>query len=128
MAEVLERALEVPATDTDFFTDDDGLAAEPAINALAAAGVVKGCGDGTTYCPDDQVSRAQMASYLTRGFDLDTVAQDFFSDDDGTEHEDNINRLAASGITLGCDVDRFCVKGQVTRGQLASFVSRGMTD
>ena len=126
MAEVLERALEVPATETDHFTDDDGLDAEPAINALAAAGVVKGCGDGTTYCPQDPVSRAQMASYLARGFDLGTVTEDYFVDDDDTEHEDNINRLAASGITLGCDVNLFCVKGQVTRGQLASFVSRGL--
>jgi Peptidase family M23/S-layer homology domain len=126
MAEVLDRALEVPATDTDFFSDDDGLDAEPAINALAAAGVIKGCGDGTVYCPQDRVSRAQMASYLARGFDLDAVQSDFFSDDDGHAHEDNINRLAASGITLGCDVDRFCVTGDVTRGQLASFVSRGL--
>lgn len=126
MAQVMQRALDLPDTDQDFFTDDNGLDAEPAINALAAAGVVNGCGDGTTYCPDEAVSRARMASYLARGFELAAVDRDFFTDDDGHGHEDNINRLAASGITQGCTPTRFCVSGQVTRGQLASFVARGL--
>ncbi len=126
MAEVLYRALEPADTDEDFFPDDDGLAAEPAINALAAAGVILGCGDGSAYCPHEGVSRARMASYLTRGFDLPETDQDFFVDDDGHGHEENINRLAAAGITVGCTADRFCVAGEVTRGQLASFLSRGL--
>lgn len=125
MAQVMARALQVPASAEDFFSDDDGLEAEAAINALAAADVVLGCGD-STYCPHHSVSRGQMASYLARGFDLTAGVKDFFSDDDGGEHEDNINRLAASGITLGCAAGRFCVGGEVTRGQLASFLSRGL--
>ena len=126
IAQVMAKALKVPDTDEDFFSDDDGQDAEDAINALAAAGVVNGCGDGSTYCPDEGVSRARMASYLARGFDLPASPEDFFSDDAGHTHEDNINRLAASGITTGCTTDRFCVTGKVTRGQLASFVSRGL--
>lgn len=126
MAEVMARALDVPPTDQDFFADDDGSPAEPAINALAAAGVVLGCGDGSIYCPDETVSRARMASYLARGFDLAATDRDYFVDDDGHGHEDNINRLAASGITIGCTGDRFCVAGNVSRGQLASFLSRGL--
>ena len=126
MAQVLQRALRVPDTDEDVFSDDDGLDAEPAINALAAAGVVNGCGDGSTYCPDQDVTRARMASYLARGFDLPASPRDFFTDDRGHAHEDNINRLAASGITLGCTETRFCVTGRLTRGQLASFLVRGL--
>jgi hypothetical protein len=127
MALVMARALQVPETAEDFFSDDTGLEAEAAINALAAAGVVLGCGDGSTYCPDEAVSRARIASYLARGFDLPDSAEDFFSDDDGHGHEANINRLAASGITLGCTAERFCVAGKLTRGQLASFLSRGLS-
>jgi hypothetical protein len=126
MAQVMQRALDVPHTEEDFFADDDGLDAEPAINALAAAGVVNGCGDGTDYCPDETVSRARLASYLARGFDLPAVEQDVFSDDDDHGHEQNINRLAASGITEGCTATRFCVTGKARRGQLASFLLRGL--
>ena len=126
MAEVMQRALDLPDTDEDHFTDDEGLDAEPAINALAAAGVVNGCGDGTTYCPDEGVSRARMASYLARGFDLPDTDEDVFPDDDGHGHEQSINRLAASGITGGCTPTRFCVSGKLTRGQLASFLVRGL--
>lgn len=126
MAEIMQRALALPDTDEDFFVDDDGTDAEPAINALAAAGVVNGCGDGTTYCPDEPVSRARMASYLARGFDLEAAAGDVFTDDNGHAHEDNINRVAASGVAQGCTPTRFCVSGRVTRGQLASFVARGL--
>lgn len=125
IADVLVRALDVPDSDKDHFSDDDGLPAEPAINALAAAGIVLGCGEGR-YCPDETVSRARMASYLARAFALPEVADDFFADDDGHGHEANINRLAASGITVGCTADRFCVAGQVTRGQIASFLVRGL--
>lgn len=128
MAQVLARALDVPPADTDHFSDDDGLDAEPAINALAAAGVVEGCRDGTVYCPDGPVTRARMASYLARAFALAATEADFFDDDDGHHHEDNINRLAAAGVTVGCTPERFCVRGSVTRGQIASFVARGLGD
>ena len=126
MAQVLWRALRLPAATADAFSDDDGLPAEPAINALAAAGVVNGCGDGTRYCPDEPVTRARMAAYLARGFALAPATGDVFADDDGHGHEDSINRLAASGITLGCTPTRFCVTGKVTRGQLASFLVRAL--
>lgn len=126
LAVVLARALGLAAADRDFFDDDAGLDAEPAINALAAAGIVRGCGDGSGYCPDSAVSRARMASFMARAFALPPADRDVFVDDAGHAHEDNINRLAASGITVGCAEDRFCVRGQVTRGQIASFVVRAL--
>jgi Peptidase family M23/S-layer homology domain len=126
MARVVRRALRLPATDRDFFEDDEGLPAEQAINALAAAGVVKGCGDGSRYCPDGSVTRARMATYLARGFSLSPSARNFFDDDDGHGHEESINRLASSGITLGCSPTRFCLTGKVTRGQVASFLVRAL--
>jgi hypothetical protein len=41
-----------------------------AINALADAGITTGCGRTTHYCPDRSVTRAEMASFLVRGFKL----------------------------------------------------------
>ena len=64
---------------------------------------------GTTYCPNASVTRGQMASFLVRMFDLtEGAAIDAFTDDDGTTHEADINRLAHIGITTGCSATAFC--------------------
>ena len=39
------------------------------IEALAAEGITAGCGNGN-YCPEDPVTRAQMAVFLVRTFGL----------------------------------------------------------
>lgn len=41
--------------------------AAPWIKQLAAEGITTGCGGGN-YCPDDTVTRAQMAAFLVRAF------------------------------------------------------------
>jgi len=69
MAVFLVRALDLPAASKDYFSDDDGWAHEAAINALAEAGITKGC-TATRYCPSGTVTRAQMASYLVRAFGI----------------------------------------------------------
>lgn len=52
-----------------------------------------------------------------------------FTDDDGSVHESDINGLAASQITRGCnppDNTRYCPDSPVTRAQMASFLVRGL--
>ena len=39
------------------------------INAIADAGITRGCGDGR-FCPDEPLTRAEMASFLVRAFNL----------------------------------------------------------
>ena len=52
LASVLVGALRLPAAGEDHFTDDDGSAHEPSINALREAGITRGCRDGPDrYCP-----------------------------------------------------------------------------
>lgn len=123
MATFLTRALHLPATSTDFFTDDTGSVHEPNINRIAAAGITVGC-TATTFCPNGLVTRAQMATFLSRAYSLPASATDWFTDDDGSTHEANINRVAEAGITHGCAADRFCPTGIVTRGQMAAFLHR----
>lgn len=65
MATFLDRALDLPDTGVDFFTDDNGSVHEGAINRIAAAGITTGCGSGR-YCPGAKVSREQMAAFLRR--------------------------------------------------------------
>jgi 2-keto-3-deoxy-6-phosphogluconate aldolase len=125
MATFLVRALNLPNTGTDYFTDDEGSVHENNINRLRAAGITAGCG-GTRFCPDGIVTRGQMATFLVRGFDLSNTSTDYFTDDEGSVHENNINRLRAAGITTGCGGTNFCPNGLVTRGQMAAFISRAM--
>jgi glucose/arabinose dehydrogenase len=67
MAMFLDRALDLPSTTTDFFTDDEGRTGEGAINRMAAAGLTGGC-SSTQYCPTASVTREQMAAFLRRAF------------------------------------------------------------
>jgi hypothetical protein len=50
------------------FVDDDGHAFEGEIEAIAAQGITKGCNPptNTNFCPDDHVTRGEMALFLER--------------------------------------------------------------
>lgn len=124
-ATFLVRALDLPASSVDHFVDDDGNTHEDAINALADAGITRGC-SATTFCPDQVLSREQMASLLARALDLPRAPGDTFTDDDTSTHRADIERIAAAGITRGCSPDRFCPKDPVTRDQLAAFLQRAL--
>ena len=93
---------------------------------VAAAGITTGCGGGK-FCPDASVNRDQMASFLVRSFHLPDTSRDYFTDDAGSIHELDINRLAASGITKGCSATHFCPLSPVTREQMMAFLHRGLT-
>lgn len=52
-----------------------------------------------------------------------------FVDDDGNTHEENIEIIAALGITLGCnppDNDRYCPSRPVTRAEMSVFLGRAL--
>ena len=68
MAAFLVRALSLPATNGDYFVDDEASPLEDAINRLAAAGITNGCGN-SRYCPTAAVTREEMAAFLHRAFD-----------------------------------------------------------
>ncbi|HEX6946631.1 MAG TPA: S-layer homology domain-containing protein [Acidimicrobiia bacterium] len=129
MAAFLYRALDLtPAPNP--FTDTKGHLFEWEIAALAAAGITKGCNPpaNTKFCPDDPVTRGQMAAFLARAFGL-TGSGPTFSDTDGHLFQFEIARLAAAGITKGCNPPantKFCPNDTVTREQMAAFLFRGL--
>ena len=127
MASFISRAMNLPASSVDHFTDDNGNKHEANINRLAARGITAGCGPGR-YCPDGVVARDQMASFLVRALGLPASATDWFTDDDANKHEARINAFAAAGVTSGCGGGRFCPAGAVTRGQMAAFLHRAFGD
>ncbi len=114
-----------PATFTPPFSDDDGSVHELSIAAIAAEGITSGCDEsGLLYCPNDSVSRSQMATFLVRAFDLPSTSVDYFDDDNGMVHEAAINALAEAGITSGCGERLYCPDARINRGQMASLLSR----
>ena len=123
MASLLARALNLPPTDTDHFTDDTGSTHHDNINRLAQTNITLGC-TLDQYCPDQPVTRGEMASLLARALNLPPTDTDHFTDDTGSTHHDNINRLAQTNITLGCTLDQYCPDQPVTRGQMAAFLYR----
>jgi hypothetical protein len=133
MAAFLVRALGLTADTHPGFVDvgssstfvDD-------IGKLATAGITRGCNPpgNDRFCPDDSVTRAQMAAFLVRALGLTADTHPGFVDvGSSSTFVDDIGKLATAGITLGCnppDNDRFCPDQPVTRGQLAAFLKRAL--
>ena len=68
MASFLVRAFRLQRAESAGFTDTRGSTHEANIDALFADGLTVGCQQRPLrYCPNDPVSRAQMASLLNRG-------------------------------------------------------------
>jgi hypothetical protein len=105
------------------FVDDDGSAFESDIEAIAAFGITRGCGD-RAYCPTVAVSRAQMASFLARALKLPAVSTGPFTDLGASPHAGDINAIASAGVTLGCAAGRYCPEAAVRRDEMASFLAR----
>lgn len=118
----------LPADPPDRFADDEGNVHELAINQLADLGVASGV-TSTSYRPAAPVSRAQMASFLVRAYEVAAntslpSGDDRFSDDNTSIHESRINQAAAAGFATGVTTDSYRPDLSVRRDQMASFVTR----
>ncbi|GBE24402.1 endoglucanase precursor [bacterium BMS3Bbin02] len=131
MAAFLNRLMDLPAPDRDYFTDDTGSIFENDINRVAAAGITKGCNPpaNDNFCLEGNVTRGQMAAFMSRMLGLPTADRDYFTDDVGSIFQDDINRFATAGITQGCNPpanDNFCTDSLVRRDEMATFLSRAL--
>jgi len=98
------------------------------IERLYNAGITGGCSTSPlNYCPENQVTRAQMAVFLEKGlhypasFTAPNVAPTF-NDTIGHWAEDWIEALKSDGVTAGCATGLYCPENPVTRGQMAVFL------
>ncbi len=144
MASILVRALGLGAEDADREGSDDVTAAAvdgaagavfvdtqdsvhaEAAGLLAREGLVNGCEQGR-FCPDDSLTRGQMATMLVAAFDLEPAsgAETYFIDGAPT-HAANIETLAANGISNGCGPVTFCTHDAVERSHAALFLTRAL--
>jgi hypothetical protein len=115
---------------TPSFTDVPGTYwAWQYVESLYKAGITAGCGSGN-YCPEDSVTRAQMAIFLERGmrgsaYTPPAAAGNVFLDVPISYWAAAwIEKLAADGITSGCGGGYYCPDSTVTRAQMAIFLLR----
>jgi Leucine-rich repeat (LRR) protein len=98
------------------------------ITQLANEGITSGCGDGN-YCPDDDVTRAEMAKFLLTakhgaGYTPPPVNGGTGFNDVATSYWAAawIKQLAVEGITSGCGSGNYCPNKEVTRAEMAKFL------
>lgn len=106
------------------FLDMEGTGHYDGIYAVWEAGIAYGCGDDY-YCPDELVTRAQMATFIARAVGLEPIEEGSFTDiETAGLHAGYINAVAEAGISLGCGEGMFCPDDLVNRAQMASFLAR----
>ena len=133
MATFLTRALNLTAPNSgagfaDVNTDSVHAAG---IDALRAAGITAGCSqEPLRYCPNQPVTRAEMATFLTRALNLTAPnsGAGFADVPESSAHAASIDALRAAGITQGCSQEplRYCPNQPVTRAQMATFLTRAL--
>jgi ELWxxDGT repeat protein len=103
----------------------------PWVERLVDAGLTAGCGV-EVFCPEDLVTRDQMAVFLLRGrhgasFLPPPATGAAFADVPGDFWASAwIERLAAEGITSGCEDGNYCPSSVVTRAQMAILLLRAV--
>ncbi|MGQ0849313.1 MAG: DUF3048 domain-containing protein [Actinomycetota bacterium] len=109
------------------FLDDDTLAAEASIEALFADGITHGCGP-STFCPDQSVTRGQMAVFIGRALGMepstaptafpDIPAEAYFTGYVATLHD--------RGIIAGYPDGTYRPAQAVTRAEMAALLARAL--
>lgn len=136
MAAFLIRAIEggdsFAYPDAAYFTDVNPTHPQfRHIQQLRHYGITSGCSP-TLFCPDEPVTRGQMAVFLVRallGIASDAPfafrASPFFYDVPPSHpFFPFIQKLRETGITLGCSATHYCPDDHVSRGQMAAFLIR----
>ncbi|HUQ92117.1 MAG TPA: S-layer homology domain-containing protein [Bryobacteraceae bacterium] len=142
MAEFIIRALfngdNFTASPNPYFSDVFSL--HPAFNyvqKMREMRLTDGC-TATAFCPDEPVSRGQMAAFIVRAVQyrdlLDTRAGfsyapvPYFTDTtvNTSIFFDYIQKMKELGITSGCTISTYCGDAPNARGQIAVFLTRGL--
>jgi parallel beta-helix repeat protein len=99
------------------------------ISKIYARGITIGCA-AASYCPDQVVTREQMAAFIIRSlgdFNPPTpAAQRFLDVPSSNPFYAFIDEMAARQITLGCGGGNYCPGSPVLREQMAAFIIRAL--
>ena len=112
----------------DWFADDDGSGHEAAINRIAELGVTVGCATEPQprFCPDRQVTRAEMAAFMLRAIgqsESDPRRIHQFEDvPDGVWYADFVHAFAELGVDRGTN-GRWRPTDPLTRLEMAYWLT-----
>ena len=101
-----------------------------AIDLMREYSITSGCSTTPpTYCPNDNITRAQMAVFVVRsitGGDTFTYnTSPYFTDVPATHpYFKWVQKMRELQITSGCSATAYCPDDSVTRGQMAVFIIR----
>ena len=127
----IERGNSFTYTSTPYFTDVP--ASSPYfkfIQKLKDLGITGGC-SATTFCPDDPITRAQMAVFVIVSrygkVPYTYPATPYFTDvPANSPYFPFVQKMAQAGITAGCAPQLFCPANPLTRGQMSVFIVTGL--
>jgi hypothetical protein len=127
--EVPNNACDLDTPTADFGDRDQAAEVHrPSIDCVTHLDIAEGR-DGE-YHPREQVTRAQMASFIARSLeaagdrDLPEDPDRHFEDTVGSAHAERIDQLAEIGVVEGAGDDHYAPQDEVTRAQMASFIVR----
>lgn len=99
------------------------------ISKMYARGITSGCGGGN-YCPDQPVTREQMAAFVIRALGnanpLTPQSQRFLDVPPSSPFYAFIDDMAARQITVGCGGGNYCPSTPVLREQMSAFIIRAL--
>ena len=128
MVRVLEEEPPPPITESRFADIEPSVWYAPYVERLYQLDITTGCSDGTIFCPDREVTRSQMAAFITRSFDLPESPPARFEDVPvGAWYASYVAALLEARITVGCeDGTKFCPDTPTSNAHMATFLHRAI--
>lgn len=127
----IEGAHSFTYTTTPYFVDvPPGNPYFKFVQKLRDLGITSGC-TATKYCPDDSVTRAEMAVFIISSR-YGTAPYSYPSSPYFTDVPPSnpffrfVQKMAQVGITSGCGPGLFCPNATLIRGQMAVFIVTGL--
>lgn len=115
------------ARDTQFKDVDASIISSGYIAEMVEAGIISGYPDDT-FRPGKTVTRAEMALFIYRAFDMGYEGEPeyFFDIHNGMKAYEAIRQLSAWGVAAGYEQNKFRPAETLTREQFAAFTARSM--
>ncbi|WNS81160.1 S-layer homology domain-containing protein [Domibacillus sp. DTU_2020_1001157_1_SI_ALB_TIR_016] len=112
--------LDIELAPTSGFTDVPERAAKE-VNALKAAGITSGK-TKTTFGSSDLITRGELAVWLTKAFELESVDVELVFTDVAERYINDVKALVYNEITKGTSETTFGTHDKAKRGDFAIFV------
>lgn len=121
---VLSETLKTePDPSTPVLTDISGHWAAAPIQKLVALGAISGYPDGT-FKPNNNITRAEFVSVLTKAYKLEAKGSAAFGDVTSHWAKDAIAAAVEAGIVNGYSAERFGPNDLITREQMAVMIAK----